>query len=140
MPWVAEWLLRVAAHDPEALQPDSQLMSSSGSLLRLWHVMLNTSRMFPDSPEVQPAAWLAAPLLQLAHAVMQVPAGSTWRMLANEFVHAAVIAFKLSAHPQLCKWVTGKPGDAVLGATVAEALREVRLGRKGVWTGPALSA
>lgn len=78
---------------------------------------------------VHPAAWLAPPLLQLAHAVLQVPHSD--RRYLMQMVLAVVAAsspgFSLPAHPQLCALVTGGPGDAALGATAAAALRQVSL-------------
>jgi hypothetical protein len=97
-------------------------------VLRLWSNMMVNSNA-NGSKLVQHVAWLAPPLLQLLHAVLQVQEAYSMEylgVLRRNAVTTSWLAFKLSAHPTLYQAVTGQPGDVALGATAAAALHQVR--------------
>jgi hypothetical protein len=97
-------------------------------VLMLWS-MLMVSNNASESRLVPPAAWMAPQLLRLLQAVLQVPAEYPmlkWGILRRNAISTCVLACTLSAHPALHEAVTGRPGDVVLGARAAAALRQVR--------------
>jgi hypothetical protein len=78
-----------------------------------------------------PAAWMASPLLRLAHQLLQVPPSPGrhrfTRPLMSNLLLTGTSMGTLSAHPVLQQAVTGRPGDVAIGAVAAEALRQVRV-------------
>jgi hypothetical protein len=99
------------------------------SVLMVWSMFMATC-IARKINLVHPAAWLVPSLLQLVHVVQRVAAShaspAAVGALRTDAVIVSAKAFTLSAHSTLYKAVTGQPGDVALGATAAEALRQVR--------------
>jgi hypothetical protein len=104
-------------------------------VLNIWALLMFMAHDHSASIAVHPVAWLAPPLLQLAHSLLQVPYSSRLSLMhvLNSVVLTASPGFSLPAHPRLSAWVIGRPGDAALGATAAAALRQVSM----CWAGSA---
>jgi hypothetical protein len=107
----------------------AEYFKAISTILGHWSMLLTAASQYSSSVLVQPAVWLAPPLLQLLHVCLQAPSVPYLPkrgVLLSVMGPVATMGYTLSAHPVLHQAVTGRPGDVALGAVAAQALRQVR--------------